>query len=84
MRDGPCTVCSENCESLWHAVRIGCLSIKINMSKPDDLLVGGIVESNPTAGMATAAHLTLGNYVTARRSGHSRKKAVISEDGIMV
>lgn len=84
MKDGPCTACNENCESLWHAVRIGCLSIKVSMSKPDDLLVGGIVENNPTAGLATSSHLTLGNYVTARRSGNNQKKAAISEDGIMV
>jgi hypothetical protein len=67
--DGPCVSCSQECKSLWHAVRLGCLSTKISLSKPDDLLVGGIVENNPTAGLATAAHLTLGNYVTTRRSG---------------
>ncbi|RDW59449.1 hypothetical protein BP6252_12536 [Coleophoma cylindrospora] len=84
MRDGPCTACSEACTSLWHAVRIGCLSIKIAMSKPDDLLVSGIVECNPIAGLATAAHLTLGNYVTARRSGLSLQKTGITDDGIVV
>jgi len=31
--------------------------------------VGGIVENYPTAGLATAAHLTLGNHVATRRSG---------------
>jgi hypothetical protein len=69
--DGPCMSCSQDCKSLWHAVRLGCLSTKISLSRPDDLLVGGIVENNPTAGLATAAHLTLGNYVTTRRSGLS-------------
>ncbi|KAH6662353.1 hypothetical protein B0J14DRAFT_287961 [Halenospora varia] len=67
--DGPCVSCSEECKSLWHAVRIGCLSTKISLSTPDDLLVAGLVESNSTAGLATAAHLTLGDYVTTRRSG---------------
>lgn len=67
--DMPCLSCSEECKSLWHAVRVGCLSTKIALSTPDDLLVAGLVESNPTAGLATAAHLALGNYVTIRRSG---------------
>lgn len=66
-----CLSCSQGCQSLWHAVRLGCLSTKISLAMPDDLLVGGIVESNPTAALATAAHLTLGNYVTTRRSGLS-------------
>ncbi|KAH6711724.1 hypothetical protein BKA61DRAFT_611480 [Leptodontidium sp. MPI-SDFR-AT-0119] len=69
--NSPCTPCSQDCQSLWHAVRLGCLSTKISLGIPDDLLVGGVVESNPTAGLATATHLTLGNYVTTRRSGLS-------------
>jgi hypothetical protein len=67
--DAPCLSCSQECKSLWHAVRLGCLSTKISLSKPDDLLVGGIVENYPTAGLATAAHLALGNHVATRRSG---------------
>lgn len=82
MRDGPCVGCRDDCKSLWHAVRISCLSIKVSLSKPDDLLVGGIVECNPTAGLATAAHLTLGNYIKPRRSG--MRETGISEDGITV
>jgi hypothetical protein len=83
MKDGPCIKCSDTCKSLWHAVRINCLSVKVSLSMPDDLLVGGIVECNPTAGMATAAHLTLGDYVVARRSGLSRQKTGISDDGMV-
>lgn len=64
-----CLSCSENCISLWHAVRLGCLSVRISLASPDDLLVGGMVESNPPAGLATAAHLSLGDYVATRRSG---------------
>lgn len=83
MGDGPCSSCGEDCKSLWHAVRIGCLSVKVSLSKPDDLLVGGIVENNPTAGLATAAHLTLGNYVTSRRSASSWKKKTIGDEGFL-
>lgn len=83
MRDGPCASCSRDCKSLWHAVRIACLSLKISLSKPDDLLVGAIVESSPTAGLATATHLTLGNYVTARRSVMSWQKKSVGDDGFL-
>ncbi|KAH8599092.1 hypothetical protein B0O99DRAFT_669084 [Bisporella sp. PMI_857] len=69
MCNSPCITCSPDCNSLWHAVRLGCLSTKISLSNPDELLVGGIVENSPMAGLATAAHLTLGDYVATRRSG---------------
>lgn len=51
--------------------KLGCLSVKISLCKPDDLIVGGIIEASPAAGLATSLHLNLGDYVATRRSGES-------------
>lgn len=58
---------------------LGCLSTKISLCKADDLLIGGIIESSPTAGLATSVHLNLGNYVSLRRSGSSSRRKPIGE-----
>jgi hypothetical protein len=79
----PCTSCDSNCRSLWHAVTLGCLSTKISLCKPDDLLVGGIIETSPAAGLATSVHLNLGDYVSSRRSGSSSQRKTIAEDGFV-
>jgi hypothetical protein len=79
----PCLSCDSNCRSLWHAVTLGCLSTKISLCKPDDLLVGGIIETSPAAGLATSVHLNLGDYVSSRRSGSSSRRKTIAEDGFV-
>lgn len=81
--DRPCLSCDSKCKSLWHAVTLGCLSIKISLCKPDDLLVGGIIESSPAAGLATSVHLNLGDYVSSRRSGSTSRRKPIAEDGFV-
>ncbi|KAF8857055.1 hypothetical protein BDZ45DRAFT_449718 [Acephala macrosclerotiorum] len=81
--DNACISCDSKCRSLWHAVHLGCLSTKISLCKPDDLLVGGIVETSPAAGLATSVHLNLGNYVSARRSGSSSRRKPIGEHGFI-
>jgi hypothetical protein len=79
----PCLSCDSNCRSLWHAVILSCLSTKISLCKPDDLLVGGIVEATPAAGLATIVHLNLGDYVTSRRSGSNSRRKPVAEDGFI-
>jgi hypothetical protein len=81
--NSPCKSCDGNCKLLWHAVSIGYLSIKISLCKPDDLLVGGIVEENPAAGLATSVHLSLGSYVSARRSAPSPQQKTVGDDGFI-
>lgn len=53
---------------LWHAVDLLGVSVKAGLCAPDDLLIGGIVDTGIAAGLATSAHLTLGSYFAARRS----------------
>ncbi|TVY94021.1 hypothetical protein LAWI1_G000288 [Lachnellula willkommii] len=81
--DRSCSSCDFNCVSLWHAVILGCLSIKISLCKPDDLLVGGIIEASPAAGLATSVHLNLGDYVASRRSGSTARRKPIAENGFV-
>ncbi|TVY48536.1 Zinc finger protein [Lachnellula occidentalis] len=81
--DKSCSSCDSSCVSLWHAVILGCLSIKISLCKPDDLLVGGIIEASPAAGLATSVHLNLGDYVSTRRSGSSTRRKPIAENGFV-
>jgi hypothetical protein len=81
--DKPCISCDSKCRSLWHAVTLGCLSIKIGLCKPDDLLVGGIIETSPAAGLATSVHMNLGDYVSSRRSGAGARRKPIAEDGFV-
>ncbi|KAF1845299.1 uncharacterized protein K460DRAFT_416576 [Cucurbitaria berberidis CBS 394.84] len=58
-------------ESLWRTCDMIGRSIKLSLCKPDDLLVGGIVESSITAALMTATQLTLGSYVAVRRATQS-------------
>lgn len=54
--------------SLWTTLQHLVLAVKISLYKPDDLLIGGIVDSSVVAGLATAMYLTLGRYTGSRRS----------------
>ncbi|TVY18679.1 hypothetical protein LARI1_G002893 [Lachnellula arida] len=69
--DRSCSSCDFKCVSLWHAVI------------PDDLLVGGIIEASPAAGLATSVHLNLGDYVSSRRSGSTTRRKPIAENGFV-
>ena len=53
---------------LWTSLQRMVLAVKVSLYKPDDLLIGGIVDSSLVAGLATAVHLTLGRYTGSRRS----------------
>ncbi|KAG6353366.1 hypothetical protein INS49_007446 [Diaporthe citri] len=53
---------------IWRAIDCIGLAVKVALYKPDDLLIGGIVDSSVVAGLATATHLTLGRYAGTRRS----------------
>lgn len=69
---------------LWAAAARIALSIKIALCRPDDLLIGGIVDSSVVAGLATATHLTLGFYSGARRSLQSLLQQDSGDDAILV
>lgn len=59
---------NESSQTLWKTLQKLVLTVKISLYKPDDLLIGGIVDSSVVAGLATAVHLTLGRYTGSRRS----------------
>ncbi|KAK7216085.1 hypothetical protein V2G26_004088 [Clonostachys chloroleuca] len=60
------------------------LDVRISLCKPDDLLIGGIVDSNIFAGLATATHLALGQYSGSRRSLQSLLDNITGDDVILV
>lgn len=69
---------------LWTAIGRMCLAIKVALYKPDDLLIGGIVDTNVTAGLATATHLTLGHYTGSRRSLQSLIQHNSGDDAVLL
>lgn len=70
--------------SMWRNIELLVCSIKVMLCKPDNLLIGGIVDNSLIAGMATSTHLTLGRYVAARRSAPSLSHPLEGEEGIVV
>ncbi|KAM5353400.1 hypothetical protein ACJ41O_000050 [Fusarium nematophilum] len=70
-------------DSLWTGIERMALAVKISLYKPDDLLIGGIVDSSVVAGLATATHLTLGRYTGSRRSLQSLLQHSSGDDGVL-
>ncbi|KAH6884927.1 hypothetical protein B0T10DRAFT_492986 [Thelonectria olida] len=70
--------------SIWSTIERMVLSIKIALYKPDDLLIGGIVDSTVVAGLATATHMTLGLYSGARRGQLALPGSSSGDDAILV
>ncbi|KAF4905278.1 Zinc finger protein [Colletotrichum fructicola] len=73
--------------SNWHILKFAdriALSVKLALCKPDDLLIGGIVENSVVAGLTTATHLTLGLQVGARRSLQNLLRYNSGDDGMLV
>jgi hypothetical protein len=53
---------------LWRTIQLFVFSLRISLCRPDELLIGGIVDNNLIAGMAASTHLAQGNLVAIRRS----------------
>ncbi|KAK6193295.1 hypothetical protein LQW54_012596 [Pestalotiopsis sp. IQ-011] len=70
-------------QSVWYACQVLTWSIKLSLCRPDDLLVGGIVENRIFAGLVTATHLTMGSYVTYKRTTHATQQHKNSDDGML-
>lgn len=70
--------------SIWRTIERMVVSIKIALYKPDDLLIGGIVDSTVVAGLATATHMTLGLYSGARRGQLALPGTSSGDDAILV
>ncbi|KAJ5175682.1 uncharacterized protein N7482_001559, partial [Penicillium canariense] len=68
---------------LWRTNELFISSLKISLCRPDQLLIGGIVENSLIAGMATSTHLTQGNLVAIRRSAPSVPHHVGGNEGIL-
>ncbi|POR31089.1 Uncharacterized protein TPAR_08700, partial [Tolypocladium paradoxum] len=69
---------------IWTAIERMALAVKIALYKPDDLLIGGIVDSSVIAGLATAMHLTLGRYTGSRRSMLSLLQQTSGDDAVLI
>ncbi|KAK7408215.1 hypothetical protein QQX98_009624 [Neonectria punicea] len=78
------TTFDDSDRPIWATIERMALSIKIALYKPDDLLIGGIVDSSVTAGLATATHLTLGLYAGARRGQQSLPRPISGDDAVLV
>ncbi|KAH8663334.1 hypothetical protein BGZ61DRAFT_143294 [Ilyonectria robusta] len=76
--------CDESDRPIWTSIERMALSVKIALYKPDDLLIGGIVDSSIVAGLATATHLTLGLYAGARRGQQCMSRPISGDDAILV
>ncbi|ETS84132.1 hypothetical protein PFICI_02157 [Pestalotiopsis fici W106-1] len=70
-------------QSVWHACQILTWSLKLSLCRPDDLLVGGIVENRVFASLVTATHLTVDSYVTFKRTTHAAKQRNDEGDGMI-
>ncbi|KAJ4354704.1 uncharacterized protein N0V89_006441 [Didymosphaeria variabile] len=70
-------------QSVWHASQVLIWSIKLSLCRPDDLLVGGIVENRVFASLVTATHLTMGSYITFKRTTHATQQHKNSHDGML-
>ncbi|RDW89822.1 uncharacterized protein DSM5745_01597 [Aspergillus mulundensis] len=68
---------------LWRTIEILHCSVKISLCRPDHLLIGGIVDNSVIAGLATSTHLTLGNYVSVRRSAPLLKPHLWGDEGVL-
>ncbi|KAL2814027.1 hypothetical protein BJX63DRAFT_207360 [Aspergillus granulosus] len=68
---------------LWRSVDILHCSAKISLCRPDHLLIGGIVDNSVIAGLATSTHLTLGDYVSVRRSAPLLPPHLWGDEGIL-
>ncbi|KAL3431034.1 hypothetical protein BDV09DRAFT_9470 [Aspergillus tetrazonus] len=68
---------------LWRTVDILHCSVKISLCRPDHLLIGGIVDNSVLAGLATSTHLTLGDYVSVRRSAPLLPPHLWGDEGVL-
>ncbi|KAJ6022592.1 hypothetical protein N7499_007907 [Penicillium canescens] len=68
---------------LWRTNELFISSLKISLCRPDQLLVGGIVDNSLIAGMAASTHLTQGNLVAIRRSAPLVLHHVGGDEGIL-
>lgn len=73
----------EQEQSVWHACQVLTWSIKVSLCRPDDLLVCGIVENRVFASLVTATHLTMGTYVTFKRTTHATQQHKNGDDGML-
>ncbi|KAL2285830.1 hypothetical protein FJTKL_07543 [Diaporthe vaccinii] len=75
---------SHRYRPIWRAIECIGLAVKIALYKPDDLLIGGIVDSSVVAGLATATHLTLGRYAGTRRSLEALLQHNTGDDAVIM
>ncbi|KAK2599058.1 hypothetical protein QQS21_005464 [Conoideocrella luteorostrata] len=69
---------------VWTAIERLSLAIRLGLYKPDDLLIGGVIDSSVTAGLAAATHLTLGRSTGTRRSLRMLYQHNSGEDAVLL
>ncbi|PYH85798.1 hypothetical protein BO82DRAFT_301370, partial [Aspergillus uvarum CBS 121591] len=52
----------------WRTNELFIVSLQVNLCRPDQLLIGGIVDNSLIAGLAASTHLMRGHFVAVRRS----------------
>lgn len=71
-------------QPLERAIRLTCWATRIGLCKPDELLITGVTDTPVTAGLAIAAHVSLGSYGAARRAAISPSSTRrFGDDGIL-
>ncbi|KAJ5640065.1 uncharacterized protein N7484_007927 [Penicillium longicatenatum] len=68
---------------LWRTNELFISSLLISLCRPDQLLVGGIVDNSLIAGMAASTHLAHGNLIAIRRSAPPVSHHVGGNEGIL-
>jgi hypothetical protein len=58
-------------------------SLRINLCRPDELLIGGIVDTNLIDGMIASTYLAQGNFVAIRRSAPLTPRHIGGDESIL-
>ncbi|KAL7655728.1 hypothetical protein ACMYSQ_004872 [Aspergillus niger] len=67
----------------WRTNALFIVSLQVNLCRPDQLLIGGIVDNSLIAGLAASTHLMRGNFVAVRRSAPLLAPRLGSNEGVL-
>ncbi|KAL3256195.1 hypothetical protein ABHI18_007760 [Aspergillus niger] len=67
----------------WRTNSLFIVCLQVNLCRPDQLLIGGIVDNSLIAGLAASTHLMRGNFVAVRRSAPLLAPRLGSNEGVL-
>ena len=67
----------------WRTNALFIVSLQVNLCRPDQLLIGGIVDNSLIAGLAASTHLMRGNFVAVRRSAPLLVSRLGGNEGVL-